>query len=242
MNRITAEQAARAIVAACMLLGVDPAKAFDATERKGRTKNAPGGFSARVLAAHGVRARLGVSPTTLGKVFQVHPNTVAPSQRAKYGITTDQLLAVSEALGPVGPADARERFMEPLSGVPTRSNPRPDAGRRTPDAGSVRGDAGGQSLDGRAAAGGAVRGVVPGGRVAGADRGAPVRRGSAPAAGCAGPAGAAGHGGGTVKAGPDDRLVRACLAQGGFPVAVKTRIGTVWAGPDGRPWAGWKAS
>lgn len=36
----------------------------------------------------------------------------------------------------------------------------------------------------------------------------------------------------------DADLVRACLALGGFPRAVKTAMGTIWAGPDGKPWAG----
>ncbi len=36
----------------------------------------------------------------------------------------------------------------------------------------------------------------------------------------------------------DVDLVAACLAQGGFPRAVITRVGTVWAGHDGRPWRG----
>lgn len=38
----------------------------------------------------------------------------------------------------------------------------------------------------------------------------------------------------------DDALVAACLARGGFPVAVRLKVGrTVWAGPDGRYWRGW---
>lgn len=36
----------------------------------------------------------------------------------------------------------------------------------------------------------------------------------------------------------DQDLVRACLAQGGFPRAVQFRGGAVWVGPDGAPWAG----
>lgn len=40
----------------------------------------------------------------------------------------------------------------------------------------------------------------------------------------------------------DAVLVAACLAQGGFPVAVQTSVGTVWAGPDGMPWKGARKS
>ena len=36
----------------------------------------------------------------------------------------------------------------------------------------------------------------------------------------------------------DETLVAACLAQGGFPRAVITRVGTIWAGHDGKPWRG----
>lgn len=39
----------------------------------------------------------------------------------------------------------------------------------------------------------------------------------------------------------DAVLVRACLAQGGFPRAVKTSHGTVWAGPEGGLWKGVRA-
>lgn len=41
-----------------------------------------------------------------------------------------------------------------------------------------------------------------------------------------------------VRLGDDDALVRACLAQGGFPRAERTHIGTVWFGPGGEPWTG----
>lgn len=34
----------------------------------------------------------------------------------------------------------------------------------------------------------------------------------------------------------DDDLVRYTLREGGFPRAVPTSIGTVWAAPDGMPW------
>jgi hypothetical protein len=50
--------------------------------------------------------------------------------------------------------------------------------------------------------------------------------------------GVATFGGPPVTLHGDDKLVRACLAQGGFPRAVATSIGTVWAGPEGKPWAG----
>ena len=141
---VTAEQAARAIVAAGMLLGVDPARAFEPTTRKGKKRDdAPCGATVRILAAHGVRARLGVAPVTLGKIFQVHPNALAPSQRERYGATTDRLLAISEAIGAVEDDDAKARFLEPMSGVPTRAMPsrKPEAGSRKPEAGSreVRG-------------------------------------------------------------------------------------------------------
>lgn len=34
----------------------------------------------------------------------------------------------------------------------------------------------------------------------------------------------------------DDELVSACLSQGGFPRAVRTSLGTVWASHDNKPW------
>lgn len=46
----------------------------------------------------------------------------------------------------------------------------------------------------------------------------------------------------TISLGPpisldrDDDLVRATLAEGGFPRAVITPHGTVWVGPDRKPW------
>ena len=45
-------------------------------------------------------------------------------------------------------------------------------------------------------------------------------------------------GGAGIALAGDDKLVRACLSEGGFPTAVETAIGTVWAGPDGLPWSG----
>jgi hypothetical protein len=129
VRTISAEQAARAIVAACMLLGVDPAKAFEPSRG-----NAPAGRKARMLAAHGVRARMGIAPQVLARIFALHGPEVAPSQGRKAGFTTDQLLAISEAIGPVDAVGARSRFMEPLSGVPTRSCPKPEARSPKPEA------------------------------------------------------------------------------------------------------------
>lgn len=41
-----------------------------------------------------------------------------------------------------------------------------------------------------------------------------------------------------IDARADAGLTTACLAAGGFPRAVVVAPGvTVWAGPDGRPWA-----
>ena len=34
----------------------------------------------------------------------------------------------------------------------------------------------------------------------------------------------------------DDALVRLTLAEGGFPRAVITPVGTVWVGPENKPW------
>lgn len=94
---ITADQAARAVIAACNLLGQEPSKAFEPGQR-GRKGS---GRLARTLAAHGVRARLGLAPVVLARVFRITPQELAPSLALKHAFTTDHYLAISEALGPI---------------------------------------------------------------------------------------------------------------------------------------------
>jgi hypothetical protein len=135
MSGLSADAAARAIVAAAMLLGVDPAQAFEPGQAKGKGvgKAARSGRSVRLLAAHGVRARLGLAPVMLAKVFSLFPQELAPSFGKKSGFTTDHLLVIAEALEASETARAANaRFLEPMSGVPVR--PAPDARRPTPDA------------------------------------------------------------------------------------------------------------
>ncbi|MFN7129774.1 MAG: hypothetical protein ACK4OJ_12000 [Brevundimonas sp.] len=121
----SAETAARALVAACLLLGVDPAEAYGRGRGgKGKTKDQGrhGGYGARVLAAHGVRARLGVAPVVLARMFSIDKTNLAPSQAHRRGITSDQLLVIAEAISGASVASAPEaaqRLISPRE-VPAR--------------------------------------------------------------------------------------------------------------------------
>lgn len=121
----SAEVIARAVVAAAMLLGQDPTRAFEANVRKGRDPREKGPRAVRLLAAHGIRARMGAPAGQIAGLLRVTPQELAPSQQKKFGITTDQLLIVAEALGDRADEgrSPRERFMEPWSGAPTTAAP-----------------------------------------------------------------------------------------------------------------------
>lgn len=96
---ITAEQAARALVAACRITGVDPNRVFDkGTARAGQRGSVTGPYGARVMAAMGARSRLGLSPGRLAVVFRVVSADLTPSSGVKRGITAEHLLSVAEAM------------------------------------------------------------------------------------------------------------------------------------------------
>jgi len=121
---ISAAHVAVAVVTACRLRGVDPATVFERGQENRQ---------ARVLAAAGLSARLGVRKTAVAPLLKVFPQEVAPSMLAKAGVTTDGLLAIAEALQAAGlTADdaARERFVAPWVpevGVPEAEGPPPEA-------------------------------------------------------------------------------------------------------------------
>ena len=96
---ITAEQAARALVAACRITGVDPEKVFEkGTARAGQFGSVTGPYGARVMAAMGARSRLGLKPGRLALIFRVASADLTPSSGVKRGITGEHLLSVAEAM------------------------------------------------------------------------------------------------------------------------------------------------
>lgn len=116
---LTAEQAARALVAACRITGVDPERVFD--------KSASGAYGARIVAAMGARSRLGVAAKGLARVFRVAAADLTPSAGARRKITADHLLTVAEAMtGGAMPdaGDVAELDIEPDPPEPPRPAPR----------------------------------------------------------------------------------------------------------------------
>lgn len=118
---LTAEQAARALVAACKITGVSPEKVFD--------KSTGGAYGARIVAAMGARSRFGLAAKGLARVFRVAPADLTPSAGARRRITANHLLIVAEAMtGGVMP-DAEEGSdldLEPDPPGPSRPAPRRD--------------------------------------------------------------------------------------------------------------------
>ena len=128
---ITAEQAARALVAACRMTGVDPEKVFDkGTARAGQAGSVIGPYGARVMAAMGARARLGLKPGRLALVFRVASADLTPSSGVKRGITGEHLLSVAEAMvgGPM-PAQEEASIIDLDPEPPEPPEPRPQRAR-----------------------------------------------------------------------------------------------------------------
>lgn len=116
---ITAEQAARALVAACRITGSDPERVFD--------KTSGGAYGARMLAAMGARSRFDLRSKVLAKVFRVAPADLTPSAGARRRITADHLLSVAEAMtgGLMPAADAEPDLdLEPDPPEPPKPAPR----------------------------------------------------------------------------------------------------------------------
>ncbi|QTC88171.1 hypothetical protein [Brevundimonas pondensis] len=124
---ITAEQAARALVAACRITGVDPNRVFDkGTARAGQRGSVTGPYGARVMAAMGARSRLGLSPGRLAVVFRVVSADLTPSSGVKRGITAEHLLSVAEAMNGGDMPDRGEVIdLEPEPPEPSGPAPRP---------------------------------------------------------------------------------------------------------------------
>lgn len=121
---ITAEQAARALVAACKITGVSPERVFD--------KGTAGAYGARIIAAMGARSRFGTAAKGLARVFRVAPADLTPSAGARRRITADHLLIVAEAMtGGAMPADqdAADLDLEPDPPEPPKPAPRRDPPR-----------------------------------------------------------------------------------------------------------------
>lgn len=115
---ITAEQAARALVAACRMTGVAPERVFD--------KSASGAYGARIVAAMGARSRFDLRSKVLAKVFRVAAADLTPSAGARRRITADHLLNVAEAMtGGLMPAAAAEADMDLEPDPPGPPKPAP---------------------------------------------------------------------------------------------------------------------
>lgn len=129
---ITAEQAARALVAACRIVGLDPERVFDkGTGRAGQGGSVMGPYGARVIAAMGARSRLGLAPHQLAGVFRVASADLTPSAGVKRRITADHLLTVAEAMTG-GAMPAADRVPDPDLEPEPPEPPRPSMRRAVP--------------------------------------------------------------------------------------------------------------
>lgn len=86
---LSAAHLAVAIVTACRLRGRHPEKVFEAGQDNRR---------ARILAAGGLAARLGLKKAPIAALLKVFPQELAPSMLGKVGVTTDELLEIGAAL------------------------------------------------------------------------------------------------------------------------------------------------
>lgn len=123
-GNLTAAHIATALVAACAHYGLHPTEAFDAGHRKG-TRNGVGPYGARVLAAAGLRARMGFPTSALAKVMKIAGSDIGPASLLKRGVVVDDLLAVAQALessglasGKVAVTDGRFRKAAETMAVP----------------------------------------------------------------------------------------------------------------------------
>lgn len=93
---VTAAHIAVAIVAACRITGVRADRAFE--DVRGNTRT-------RLIAAGGCIARLGWRPLDVARLFHVDAKRLSPSMLANANVSTDDMLAVAEALEAHGLTD-----------------------------------------------------------------------------------------------------------------------------------------
>lgn len=105
-GNLTSAHIATALVAACAHYGLNPTEAFDAGHRKG-TRNGVGPYGARVLAAAGLRARMGFPTSALAKVMKIAGSDIGPASLLKRGVVADDLLAIAQALEASGLASGK---------------------------------------------------------------------------------------------------------------------------------------
>ena len=94
---LTADLAARALVGAARVNGMDPLKVFE--NQRGRfNDDRPRGFQTRVLAGATLRAQFGLSAAEIGRALRFHGNHLSPVSLRKFAIDADRLLDVAEIM------------------------------------------------------------------------------------------------------------------------------------------------
>ena len=103
---VTAAHIAVAIVAACRITGVRADRAFE--DVRGNTRT-------RLIAAGGCIARLGWRPLDVARLFHVDAKRLSPSMLANANVSTDDMLAVAEALEAHGLTDGAPKVTDASS-------------------------------------------------------------------------------------------------------------------------------
>ena len=106
---VTAAHIAVAIVAACRITGVRADRAFE--DVRGNTRT-------RLIAAGGCIARLGWRPLDVARLFHVDAKRLSPSMLANANVSTDDMLAVAEALEAHGLTDGAPKVADASSQSP----------------------------------------------------------------------------------------------------------------------------
>ena len=104
--KVTPAHIAVAIVAACRITGVRADRAFE--DVRGNTRT-------RLIAAGGCIARLGWRPLDVARLFQVDAKRLSPSMLANANVSTDDMLAVAEALEAHGLTDGAPKVADASS-------------------------------------------------------------------------------------------------------------------------------
>lgn len=106
-----------ALVAACRLRRLDRSQAF---------AGGNGARGVRILAGAALKARFGVAATVLAPLLKLASPELAPSMLKRYGVTTDDLLEMVEALGDIeGPSVPATPEVGPAPPVAVVVRPRP---------------------------------------------------------------------------------------------------------------------
>ena len=103
---VTAAHIAVAIVAACRITGVRADRAFE--DVRGNTRT-------RLIAAGGCIDRLGWRPADAARLFHVDAKRLSPSMLANANVSTDDMLAVAEALEAHGLTDGAPKVADASS-------------------------------------------------------------------------------------------------------------------------------